>query len=80
MGMPRHPSEALAFLEFHPVPATARTGLWCAACLLPSGISVVILAVAVTPLTLRIVARSRTWCCEECGRQCTVPERVRPPG
>lgn len=75
----RHPAEALGFLEFHAVPDSVRTEQWCSACLAPTGCSVVILAVAVTPLQLRVLARSRTWTCELCGRTASVPEPVRPP-
>lgn len=74
----RHPAEALAFVEFHAVPDSVRTGRWCAPCALPSGIDVVVLAVAVTPLQLRILARSRAWTCETCGRTASIPEPVRP--
>lgn len=78
MGM-RHPAGALA-IEFHPVPDSVETGLWCPACALPTGVSVLVLAVVVLPDEVIVLHRQRAWSCEDCGRTCTVPERVRPPG
>ena len=78
MGM-RHPAEALA-IEFHPVPASVETGQWCPACALPSGLLVIVLAVVFLPDEMLVLDRFRCWTCEDCGRTCTVPDLVRPPG
>lgn len=52
-------------VELHPV--DVRTGLWCPACSLPSGVHMAALAVLAS--TLRVIGRvTRTWC-NDCGRQ-----------
>jgi hypothetical protein len=73
----RHPSGALA-LEFHPVPNSVETELWCPACAAPSGVSILVLSVVVLPDELLVLKRLRCWSCEDCGRTCSLPDPVRP--